>query len=55
LFPPFETSISKEYPLIMKLIIVKCIRPDKLPEAMQNYVFREMGQRFLSPPIYDIE
>ena len=55
LFPPNETSITKEWPLFMKLIIIKCLRPDKLPQAMQDYVFREMGQRFLSPPIFDIE
>lgn len=39
----------------MKLIIIKCIRPDKLPNALQEFVYTEMGQRFLSPPIFDIE
>jgi len=43
LFPPFESSMTKQYPLMMKLIIIKCMRPDKLPEAMQAFVFREMG------------
>lgn len=55
LFPPNDTSISKEWPSFMKLVIVKCFRPDKLPHAMQQYVHSEMGKRFLSPPIFDIE
>jgi hypothetical protein len=42
-YPPNETSISKEWPLFMKLIIIKILRPDKLPQAMQDYVVREMG------------
>lgn len=55
LFPPNEKSITKEWPLFMKLVIIKIFRPDKLPQALQDYVFREMGKRFLSPPIFDIE
>ena len=31
------------------------MRPDKLPQAIQQYVHQEMGQEFLNPPIFDIE
>jgi len=30
-YPPNEANISKEWPLFMKLIIIKVLRPDKLP------------------------
>lgn len=39
----------------MKLLILKAMRPDKLGQAVQQYVHREMGQEFLTPPIFDIE
>ena len=39
----------------MKLLILKAIRPDKLGQAVQQYVHQEMGQEFLTPPIFDIE
>ena len=47
LFPPNEASISKEWPLFMKLIIVKVFRLDKLPELLQDYVYQEMGKEYL--------
>jgi len=39
----------------MKLLILKAMRPDKLGQSVQQYVHMEMGQEFLSPPIFDIE
>ena len=39
----------------MKLLILKAMRPDKLGQAVQQYVHQEMGQEFLTPPIFDIE
>jgi len=39
----------------MKLLILKAMRPDKLGQAVQQFVYQEMGKEFLTPPIFDIE
>ena len=55
LYPPNEQNISGTWSPFMKLLILKAIRPDKLGQAVQQYVHQEMGQEFLTPPIFDIE
>ena len=32
-----------------KLLALKCVRPDRLTDAMQNYVATHLGQRFIEP------
>jgi dynein heavy chain len=32
-----------------KLLVLKCVRPDRLTDAMQNYVSSHLGQRFIEP------
>ena len=38
-----------------QLMVMRCIRPDKLVGAVQNYVRDEMGQRYIEPPPFDLE
>ncbi|KAJ2945851.1 hypothetical protein O0L34_g4757 [Tuta absoluta] len=40
---------------IAKLIILRCIRPDKLIPVVQQYVIKEMGRPFIEPPPFDLE
>lgn len=37
-----------------KLLILRTIRPDKLIPAVQNYVVSELGEKFISPPPFDL-
>ncbi|RVE49566.1 hypothetical protein evm_005794 [Chilo suppressalis] len=40
---------------IPKLIILRCIRPDKLIPLVQQYVVEEMGRPYIEPPPFDLE
>ncbi|XP_039753870.1 dynein heavy chain 3, axonemal [Pararge aegeria] len=40
---------------IPKLIIFRCIRPDKLIPLVQHYVVEEMGETYIEPPPFDLE
>jgi hypothetical protein len=37
-----------------RLMIMRCIRPDKLVPAVMLYVSKEMGQKFIEPPPFDL-
>ena len=34
-----------------KMIVMRCLRPDKLTDAMQDYVATHLGQRFIEPQV----
>ena len=37
-----------------KMILLKCVRPDKITAAVENYVVEKMGQKFIEPPTFDL-
>jgi dynein heavy chain len=37
-----------------KMAILRCLRPDKMTDAIQEYVAKEMGKRFIEPPPFDL-
>ena len=37
-----------------RLCCVRCIRPDKVVLAVQNFVVGDLGQKFVEPPVFDI-
>lgn len=37
-----------------KLCILRCIRADKIPEAVFYYISEQMGKRFVEPPPFDL-
>ena len=43
LYPPNEANISGTWSPFMRLLILKAMRPDKLGQAIQQYVHQEMG------------
>ncbi|XP_026331478.1 dynein heavy chain 3, axonemal-like, partial [Hyposmocoma kahamanoa] len=50
-FPaPFDTIKG-----IPKLIVLRCVRPDKLIALVQQYVIAEMGRQYVEPPPFDLE
>ena len=40
---------------LTKLVILRCIRPDKLVTAVQKFVIANMGQFFIEPPPFDLQ
>jgi len=36
------------------MIALKCIRPDKVPLAVQHFVTEKMGRQFIEPPTFSI-
>ena len=36
------------------LIILRCIRPDKIVPAAQNFVTEKIGQQYIEPPTFDL-
>ncbi|RKO94242.1 dynein heavy chain and region D6 of dynein motor-domain-containing protein [Blyttiomyces helicus] len=37
-----------------KLLVLRCIRPDKLIAAIQLFIIEKMGKRFVEPPPFDL-
>ena len=35
-----------------KLLILKAIRPDKIPLALQNFISEKVGKQFIEPPVF---
>lgn len=62
-----ESPLSEEFPpakadgqelavsSFVKLLIVKCLNPSKFLPAARQVVALELGDRYLSPPLFDIE
>lgn len=36
------------------MIILRCIRPDKVIPAISNYVVEQLGKSFIEPPKFDL-
>ncbi|TYZ61500.1 hypothetical protein PybrP1_006824 [[Pythium] brassicae (nom. inval.)] len=37
-----------------KLGVLRCLRPDRMTEAIQNFVVEHIGRRFIEPPPFDL-
>ncbi|XP_076179047.1 dynein axonemal heavy chain 7 isoform X1 [Ptiloglossa arizonensis] len=46
---PFQTSN-----LFERMLILRCIRPDKIVPASQNFVEAELGPQYVDPPPFDL-
>jgi len=54
---PFEEAFPgtwAECSPFVRLLIMRCIRPDKIVPAVMLFVAGEMGQRFIEPPPFDL-
>ncbi|XP_025198734.1 LOW QUALITY PROTEIN: dynein heavy chain 3, axonemal-like [Melanaphis sacchari] len=54
---PQDTPIPKPFENIdglEKLVIIKCIRFDKVVPAIQQYIVSSMGQKYVEPPSFDL-
>lgn len=39
---------------LQKMIIVRCLRPDKIVPAVNEYVTSKLGKTFVQPPPFDL-
>jgi dynein heavy chain, axonemal len=37
-----------------KLMILRCIRPDKLIPAVMDFIVEKLGQKFIEPPPFEL-
>lgn len=37
-----------------KLLIIRCLRPDKMVTAIANFIIEKMGKRYIEPPPFDL-
>ncbi|XP_044749962.1 dynein axonemal heavy chain 1-like [Coccinella septempunctata] len=47
---PFESQLS----FFQRLLVLKCLRPDKVTNAIQIFLAHELGQRFVEPQTTDL-
>ncbi|KAM9856226.1 dynein axonemal heavy chain 12 [Aulostomus maculatus] len=51
---PLPSPWSEKLNGLQKMIIVRCLRPDKIVPAMNKYVSDELGKRYVQPPPFDL-
>ena len=55
---PHEYKIQEDYYLrlttFQKMMVLRCIRPDKVIPAITNFVIEQLGQSFTEPPPFDL-
>uniref|UniRef100_A0A4X1VKQ9 Dynein axonemal heavy chain 12 n=1 Tax=Sus scrofa TaxID=9823 RepID=A0A4X1VKQ9_PIG len=50
----FPVPMDKRLNDLQKIIILRCLRPDKITPAITNYVTDKLGKKFVEPPPFDL-
>ncbi|XP_021037000.1 dynein heavy chain 12, axonemal [Mus caroli] len=50
----FPEPMDKTLNELQKIIILRCLRPDKITPAITNYVTDKLGKKFVEPPPFDL-
>ncbi|KAK7101861.1 hypothetical protein V1264_020177 [Littorina saxatilis] len=55
---PFEETLPEPYATslttMQRLIVLRCLRPDKMVPAVGNYIAEHLGQKYTEPPTFDL-
>jgi dynein heavy chain len=51
---PLPSDWERTLSPLQKLLVLRCLRPDKMIPAVQDYIKGEMGIRFVEPPPFDL-
>jgi len=52
---PFPEPFEEEGETLQKLVILRCVRIDKLVVGVQSFVIHHMGTEFVEPPPFDLQ
>ncbi|KAL6443837.1 hypothetical protein ACFW04_001708 [Cataglyphis niger] len=52
---PFPPPFEHETESLRKLVILRCVRTDKMVAAVQAFVIHHMGTPFIEPPPFDLQ
>ncbi|XP_041955531.1 dynein heavy chain 12, axonemal isoform X1 [Alosa sapidissima] len=51
---PLPSPWAEKLNDLQKMIILRCLRPDKIEPAIANYVTDKLGKKFVEPPPFDL-
>lgn len=52
---PLPSGLQETLNQFQKMVILKTLRPDKVTNAMQNFILVHMGQQFIEPQSADLQ
>ncbi|CCW59976.1 unnamed protein product [Phytomonas sp. EM1] len=53
-YESFYSSWGEGLTRLQRMMVLRCLRPDKLGDAVHNFVVSTMGDRFIRPPPFDL-
>lgn len=52
---PLPGAWESKVDTFQKMLVLRCIRPDKVSLAVQDFVIEKMGDRFVKPPSFNLQ
>uniref|UniRef100_A0A8D2NKF8 Dynein axonemal heavy chain 12 n=1 Tax=Zonotrichia albicollis TaxID=44394 RepID=A0A8D2NKF8_ZONAL len=51
---PLPEELNNTFSEIQKMIVLRCLRPDKIGPAVTTFVTEKLGKKFVEPPPFDL-